>query len=456
MKAIGKLFRTTAFKLALSLLAVFVLTAVLALGFVLWEANRLIQAQIAEAVDQEIVSLSNSFRTGGTIGLIREIDTRSRQPGSFLYLFTAPTGQPLTGNVAAIPPGTLDRAGMSEIAYQRRDENEIARAHAHVRVVVLSNGFRMLVGRDLAERGRFAEVLVSAILGGIVLVVILGLVGGLFVAVRVLNRLDAMTATSRTIMAGDLAGRLPVAGTGDEFDRLAIATNTMLDRIGELMTELRQVTDNVAHDLKTPLTRLRNRADEALRFARTDEDYRAALEQVIEESEGLIRTFNAMLIIARAESGAVRDTMEAVDLAEIVEGVAELYEPVAEEAGLALTVSSSPGLAAFGNRELLGQALANLVDNAIKYGAGSVSIATERAGDRIRIAVSDRGAGIPPEDRARATERFVRLEASRSTPGSGIGLSLASAIARLHGGHLLLEDASPGLSAILDLPAKPA
>jgi signal transduction histidine kinase len=426
---------------------------VLALGYVLWESNRLIQAQIAEAVDQEVLGLSESFRLGGTLGLVREIDVRARQPGSFLYLVTAPNGQPLTGNVGAIPPGTLDRAGTSEISYSRRDDADAPRSNAHVRVLVLDNGFRVLVGRDLAERGRFAEVLISAILGGIVLVVILGLVGGLFVAVRILARLDAMTETSRTIMAGDLAGRLPVAGTGDEFDRLALATNAMLERIGELMTELRQVTNNVAHDLKTPLTRLRNRADEALRFARTDGDYRSALEQVIEESEGLITTFNAMLIIARAESGAARETMARLDLGEIVESVAELYEPVAEEAGRELSVQAGAGFAILGNRELVAQALANLVDNAIKHGDGSISIALDRRDDRIRLRVADRGAGIAPEDRPRALERFVRLEASRSTPGSGIGLSLAAAIARLHGGTLLIEDADPGLAAILDLPA---
>jgi signal transduction histidine kinase len=247
-------------------------------------------------------------------------------------------------------------------------------------------------------------------------------------------------------------------GSGDEFDRLATATNQMLERIGELMAGLRQVTDDVAHDLKTPLTRLRNHAEEALRTAKTDEQYRGTLERVIDESDALIRTFNTMLLIARAESGAARETMSALNATELVESVAELYEPSAEEAGLTLTVRAEPGLAVHGNRELIGQALANLVDNAVKYGSaegrsgGKVELAVEAAGGRVRFIVADQGAGIGPEDRVRVLERFVRLESSRTRPGSGLGLSLANAIARLHGGTLELADNAPGLRVVMDLP----
>src|SRR5690606_15740847 len=188
------------------------------------------------------------------------------------------------------------------------------------------------------------EILSRTILGGLALVIVVGLAGGLILARRVLVRLDALTDTSRTIMAGDLSGRLPVSGSGDEFDRLAASTNQMLERIGELMNELRQVTDDVAHDLKTPLTRLRNRAEEALRTARTDAEYRTALDSVIEESDGLLRTFNTMLVIARAESGAAREAMAHVNVSDVVESVAELYEPSAEEAGLTLSATAEPDL----------------------------------------------------------------------------------------------------------------
>jgi signal transduction histidine kinase len=218
------------------------------------------------------------------------------------------------------------------------------------------------------------------------------------------------------------------------------------------------VTDDVAHDLKTPLTRLRNRAEEALRSARTDEDYRATLDRVIEESDAMIRTFNTMLLIARAESGAAREAMSAINAGEVIESVAELYEPSAEEAGLKLSVSTAPDLAVHGNRELIGQALANLVDNAVKYGAmdgnaeSVVELAAEGTGERVRFVVADRGPGIAEGDRGRVLERFVRLETSRTRPGSGLGLSLASAIARLHGGRLELADNMPGLRVIIDLP----
>ncbi|HVV92821.1 MAG TPA: ATP-binding protein [Hyphomicrobiales bacterium] len=452
MTALLKLFRTTAFKLAVSLLAVFTLTAVLSLGYVVWQAEHLIAQQTVQAVDNEVAALSAIYREEGVSGLASEIEARARQPGSLLYLLTAPNGEPIAGNVGALPAGALDRGGSDEVPYARLGGGERAQARARVRVVVLGGGFRMLVGRDLGERNRLVQVLVRAILGGLALVVLLGLAGALLVAWRVLRRLDGMTASSRAIMAGDLAGRLPVTGSGDEFDRLATATNAMLDRIVTLMTELRQVTDNVAHDLKTPLTRLRNVAEEALRSGGADADRRAALERVIEEADALIGTFNAMLLMARAETGAVRQTMAPLDPAEVAEGVAELYEPVAEEAGVPLTVEAAAGLVVQGNRELLGQAVANLVDNALKHGAGEVTIGLARDGSMARLWVGDRGPGIPAEDRAHAIERFVRLERSRSTPGSGLGLSLAQAVARLHGGTLTLEDNAPGLRAVIALP----
>ena len=267
-----------------------------------------------------------------------------------------------------------------------------------------------------------------------------------------------MTETTRKIMDGDLAGRLPIAGTGDELDRLATNLNAMLERIEALMHGLKEVSDNIAHDLKTPLTRLRNRCEEALRLAEDESQYRAALESTIEESEALIRTFNALLMIARAESGQARDGMTDIDAAEIARGVGELYEPLADDKGIHLKVEAPAAAPVHGNRELISQALANLVDNAIKYGAGmngaeaEIVVTARGEGDRILLAVADSGGGIPAADRGRAVERFVRLEQSRSQPGSGLGLSLASAVARLHGGDLKLEDNHPGLRTVISLP----
>jgi signal transduction histidine kinase len=265
-----------------------------------------------------------------------------------------------------------------------------------------------------------------------------------------------MTETTRAIMEGDLAGRLALTGSNDEFDRLAENLNTMLDRIGDLMEGIRQVSNNIAHDLRTPLTRLRNNAEEALRVGRTVEDGRNALVDVIAEADGLIKIFNALLMIARAEAGQLRDGMTNLNASEIVSEIVELYEPVAEDQGLTIKTAIAAPLPLYGSRELIGQAVANLIDNALKYGAGSTEIRVRASRNDVNIVIeiADRGKGIPEGDRARVTERFVRLETSRSQPGSGLGLSLVAAIARLHRGSLELADNHPGLIARLILPAE--
>jgi signal transduction histidine kinase len=395
------------------------------------------------------------------------VDARARRPGSSLYLVTTFNGDALAGNVTALAPGILDNPGWTETAYRRLDEGESGNhpEHEHealVRVFQLPGGFRLLVGRDLEERERLYHIVLAAGRWSVAIVIVLGLAGGLFVSRRVLHRVDAMTETTKTIMEGDLGERLPVAGTGDEIDRLAQNLNAMLERIEALMQGLKEVSDNIAHDLKTPLTRLRNRAEQALRNAHSEAEYRAALDATIEESDGLIRTFNALLMIARAESGQARDDMKDFDAAEIAHDIGELYEPLAEEKGIALKVEADTPAPVKGNRELVSQALANLVDNAIKYAAPppeavngarpEIVVRALASGDRIMLTVADTGPGIPEADRARAVERFVRLEQSRSQPGSGLGLSLASAVARLHGGELTLEDNRPGLKSVIALP----
>ncbi|RVA41793.1 HAMP domain-containing histidine kinase, partial [Mesorhizobium sp. M7A.F.Ca.US.001.01.1.1] len=265
---------------------------------------------------------------------------------------------------------------------------------------------------------------------------------------------------SRRIMGGDLSGRLPVTGVGDEFDRLSENLNAMLARIATLNEGLKQVSDNIAHDLKTPLTRLRNRAEATLSGKQKPTDYRQALEGTIAESDQLIKTFNAILMISRLEAGYSSENMNRVDLAEAVRDVVELYEPVAEEAGVSLEADAREAVSVNGNRELIGQALSNIVDNAIKYSTGAnaqpaVRVTLERTGADVRLSVADNGHGIPDDgDRARATERFVRLEKSRSQPGSGLGLSLAKAVMTFHNGRLELLPGNPGLSVVMSFPVR--
>jgi signal transduction histidine kinase len=467
--AFGKLVRTTAFRLTLVYLFLFALFAASLLGYFAWNTRRLITEQITSTVNAETGEISDIYARRGLRGLVFTIENRALRPGANLYLVTTPTGQAVAGNVGSLAPGVMGSSGWSETAYRRLDEQDTADHRALVLVTELTSGFRLLIGRDLEERRRLFGIVAKAAQWSVLIVVVLGLGGGIFVARRVLRRIDAMTGTTQRIMAGDLSGRLPVGRSGDELDRLAENLNAMLERIEALMIGLKEVSDNIAHDLKTPLTRLRNRAEEALAKSSNESEYRAALERTIDESDGLIRTFNALLMIARAESGQARDNMDNFDAADVANGIHELYEPLAEEDGMTLRVKTAFA-PLHGNRELISQALANLVENAIKYGkpvaaaqplgaaaspdGREIVIEAQRDGDQVLLSVTDHGPGIPEADRGHAVERFVRLEASRTQPGSGLGLSLASAVATLHGGELRLDDAHPGLRATLAVPAR--
>ncbi len=462
MTALGKLVRTTAFKLSFAYLVVFTVFAFATLGYVAWSAGRVLDDQFISTIEAEINGLSEQYRAGGLRRLVNIVERRSRTPGASLYLVTTGAGERIAGNIGALPPGVLDQAAQFETFYGSTDDSDATPNRAIVRVYMLPGGFRLMVGRDVEERGRLRQVIRTAFGYSLLMIGVLGCAGGFFITRRVLKRVDDMTETTRTIMAGDLSGRVRVAGTGDELDRLAENLNAMLDRIGELMAGMREVSDNIAHDLKTPLTRLRNKADEALRTADSPAELRSALEANIEESDNLIRIFNALLMIAGLVAGSARDTLAAFDAAEAVRDIAELYEALADEAGVPLQVSIENDLPVHGSRELLGQAVANLLDNALKYGAasapsgasGPVTVTAGRRDGHVVIAVADHGPGIPVGERGRVMERFVRLESARSRPGFGLGLSLATAVAHLHGGSLRLDDNEPGLRAVVEVPLK--
>jgi signal transduction histidine kinase len=465
--ALGKLFRTTAFKISVVYLCVSAVGAGLVLGRVGWNVKQLIDEQTAQTVNADITGLAEQYDEGGVNQLVQAIQRRIRQPGADLYLLTTLAGEPVVGNIVSLPSGVLAHPGLVETDYLR--SGEVAAHHrALARIFALPGGFRLLVGHDIEESERLRRILAGALATSLIWLIFIGTIGGLWAARRVLHRVDKINAQAQTIVTSGLSGRVPLAGTGDELDRLVQNLNAMLDRIQVLMAGLKEVSDNIAHDLRTPLTRLHSRAEQALHSATTADDYRAALEKIIEESDGLIRIFNALLMIARAESGAGFDGMVDFDAAGVARDVAELYEPVAEDCGLILSLDVEPDLTLHGSRELVGQALANLVDNALKYGVREPSgqaqetapasktplvIAAKRQGAFIAISVADRGPGIALEDRARVQDRFTRLENSRSRPGSGLGLALAAAVARLHHGQLLIEDNEPGLIVTLSLPA---
>jgi signal transduction histidine kinase len=429
------------------------------LAYVYWNTAGFLVRQTDEAVQAEITGLAEQYAQGGLPLLVHTVIQRSRDPGQSLYLVLDPAGDVLAGNLDAKPKAAPGPDGWMDFSYNRKGLEGVEIKAARARAFFLPEGFYLLVGRDVQERREIESLITSALAWAIALTLALGLVGGLFMSRNMLARVDAINRSSRDIMQGDLSRRLPIAGTGDELDQLGRNLNAMLDQIEALMTGMRQVTDNVAHDLRSPLNRLRNRLEVTLLRDTSPDEYRQTLEKTIAEADGLLGTFNALLMIARAEAGSLRETMELVDPAVIIRDAVELYEPVAEEKGLKLVVDAPEGLQVRGNRELLSQALANLIDNAIKHtpegGVAeptiSVSAAREPSG-RIVLAVADHGTGIPAQEREHVFERFVRLEASRNTPGSGLGLSLVAAAARLHGGRVDLEDNHPGLKAIISLP----
>jgi signal transduction histidine kinase len=453
-----KLLKSTAFKISLVYMLVTAVGTGLVLGRVGWNVTHLIDAQIRQTVDTDITGLSEQYSEGGIAQLVTAVERRAHQPSAGLYLVTTQAGEPIVGNISSLPEGVLSQPGVVVTDYLRSGDTA-TRHRAIARIFLLPGGFRLLVGHDVEEGMRLRRIFVGALITSLIWLIIIGTIGGLWIARRVLHRVDRINDKARAIVGGDLSARLPLAGTGDELDRLVDNLNSMLDRIALLVVGLREVSDNIAHDLKTPLTRLRSRAEQALQFGKSPEDYRVALEKVIEESDALIRIFNALLMIARAEAGAGPESLVDFDAADVARDVGELYEPAAEERGLSLAVAADAGLIVHGSRELVGQAVANLVDNALKYGTPSegtdacVSISAQRLGQMIEISVGDRGPGIAPGDRERVQERFVRLENSRSRPGSGLGLSLAAAVATLHKGTLRFEDNAPGLRAVLSLPA---
>lgn len=479
------IMKTTAARLSALYLLLFAICAVLLVFYMTSLSARMLTGQTQETINDEVLGLARAYQRGGLPLLVRVVEQRSRQPGANLYLIADTNGQILTGNVQSLEPGVLEaegwttepfsyrRFGEGELERQRNpvaDPNEPSQSEVQVEgekgynaialVLRLPNQMIMLVGRDLGEPERFRAVIRRALMLALGMMALGGLLIWFFVGRAALKRIDSVSEASRRIMGGDLSGRLPVTGAGDEFDRLSENLNSMLARIATLNEGLKQVSDNIAHDLKTPLTRLRNRAEATLSGKRSATDYRQALEGTIAESDQLIKTFNAILMISRLEAGYSSESTSRVDLAASVHDVVELYEPVAEEAGVTLETLVQDGFAVEGNRELIGQALSNIVDNAIKYSTDStakptVRVALDRVGREIRLSVTDNGQGIPDDaDRARATERFVRLEKSRSQPGSGLGLSLAKAIMTFHNGRLDLLPADPGLSVVMSFPER--
>lgn len=474
--ALNRLFKTTAFRLSAVYLIVIFAASIIVGTYMGWRTNALITQQLVETISAEVKGLAEQYREGGSSRLAKRIAARSSRPGNSLYFFGNHTGQKIAGNLNRIPSELSKSTGGAQFKYVwLQDETQITRNAVGIPFYVGGN-LLLIVGRDIEDQLSFINATRNMFFIGLALLATFGLGAGLWVSRNLLNRISTITTTSKAIMAGDLSERIPENGSGDELDRLSMNLNNMLARIESLMNGLREVTDNIAHDLKTPINRIRLSAEEAIRDPAGPEAQSATLQKIIEEADHLIKTFNALLKIARLEAGADSEQKDSVDLQQVIEEVAELYDPVVDDANMSLVIRAEESLSIQADRQLISQAIANLVDNAIKYSADddldvignlekadagrapqrherkTIGLSLERFGETVKVIVADRGAGISPENRARVFDRFVRLEDSRSRPGSGLGLSMVAAIVKAYNGAITLKDNNPGLKIVLSFP----
>ncbi len=449
-----RLFRTSAFRLAVIYATLFSALSAATLGFIYWSTRDQIESQVDTRLRLETDFLINLYKSGALPELLEAIQRRNQIDtyGRFYYLAHSDTLSPTSeqneqdmpirmtstrshttrnmGDVADLPPGS-------------------SRAYNPVRVAEteLANGLKLTIGHEISDEKALLDHTFVLVLGATFLTLLFSLIGGMWIGTTVLRRIDSVNRAASDIMSGDLSRRLAVTERDDEFDEVSIKINQMLNRIEDLMSGMQQVTDNVAHDLRSPLTRLRNRLEVTLLEEREADNYRAVMEEAIGDADSLIQTFNSMLSIARLEAGI--DAVEWADanMGDLVTELAELYEAVAEDSGLSFehNIHTSPILHC--NKHLIAQCVTNLLDNSIKYTPvpGRVSLSLNGDDEQFTITVADNGPGIPANDRKRVFERFVRLENERNTPGNGLGLSLVQAVVRIHGATLVLEDNNPGL-----------
>jgi signal transduction histidine kinase len=453
-----RLVRAHAVRLAALYFLVFAASVLGVLLFVYWTSANFVERQTEATLDAEINGLAEQYDQRGLSGLVQIIAARSAgdRGDAMLYLVTDPDGRPLAGNIAGWPLGVPARSGWLSFKVETRVRGRVVTHPVLGSLIIINGGYRLLVGRDITDAAAFRNRVKMTLLWSGLVALGLGLLGGAAMSRNLLRRVELVNRTSERVMAGNLSDRVPLDGSGDEFDQLAANLNRMLDQIERLMTAMREVTDDVAHDLKTPLARLRARLELALIGPSDAASQADAVRTAIDEADRLLATFNALLGIAAAEAGAGGDQAALLDLSEVARSAAELYEPVAEEQGFSMSLSVEPDVRICGDRHLLTQTLANLLDTALKYaGGGDLQICVCRAEDRAILEVADRGPGIPEVFRATVFDRFVRLEASRSTPGNGLGLSLVRAVAQRHHGIVALADNHPGLRVRLEFPLLP-
>jgi signal transduction histidine kinase len=451
--------RSAGFRFALMYALLLAVSACALCAFLWWATAGLLDRQTEAAIRADAQGLSERWTEGGLPALLLTIDDRLAQnvDDDAIYLVVDQNMRRMAGNLPAWPPVVTRQNDPFPLLVSRAGLHSLAR----VERFDLPGDFHLLVGRDTRVRAQLGDLLTDALLWSLVVVGVMASAGAVVVRSLFRRTLHNVSDTAAAIAAGDFTRRVRVSGRGDEFDQLAETINDMLDRIARLMDGVRAVSNAIAHDLRTPITRARARLEDAALHAQSAGELRGAIDRATVDLDGIVAVFQALLRIAEIEAGARRSEFAPFDLAPLLDDLNDLFAAAAEERGLslAMTLPPPPGpgrdrLGLVGDQYMVQQALANLLDNAIKFSppGGIVALAADLHPDRLELSVRDQGPGIPPGDRDRATERFFRGEAARHTPGAGLGLALVQAVAQLHGGSLSLREAAPGLCAVLSLP----
>lgn len=443
---------TISFKLSALYLLIFLFSFLFIGITVYWLTQHTLERQLKSNVETEAIRLKTEYDSGGLAELKDEIDEIDGWKSHTLleYGVIDQNGQLLTGNLNFQPSTgwqSVMRTPVSNIPEKK--EKELL----YIRVMALSNNLWLGVGHSGETIQNAGNAIIQAFIGGFVLVIFLGAVGGLYLSGAFLRKIEGITKSTQAIIAGDLKHRLPVSKNRDELDNLALLLNQMLDKIGMLIENIQQVSNDIAHDLRTPISHLKFRLENALTRNLSAEQYTERVAFAIEEVDTILDTFSAMLRISQIESGSRRSGFKTVNLSDIVVAVTEALTPVAEEQGKTIHADINPDVTLTGDKELLTQLAFNLLDNAILHTPENtqIKVSLRSSGTQTEFIVADNGPGIAKEYRQRVFQRFYRLEQSRTTPGNGLGLSIVAAIADLHEGTLTLFDNKPGLKIVLSL-----
>jgi signal transduction histidine kinase len=450
IRPLARILRSATFRLTLIYAGLFVVSACVLFATVFVIATAAMQNDMQEVLRTEALQLAEIHRRYGLLGLAEQVTRRMsyRTRGPIYYLVQAPTQQVVVGNLPGMPPveGVVDFVHDHDAG-----EPTDARAKLTGFGLTLADGTFILVAQDASRLIDMQHAIVRAFIWAGALTLLLAIGGGVLLGGNFVRRIDTIGRTSRAIMEGDLSARIPVRGNNDEIDQLVVGLNAMLDRIQQLLDGLRQVSSDIAHDLRTPLGRLRQRLEDAREHASSTAEYQAATEAALAEADSLLEIFSALLRIAQIEAGAQKSGFSDVDLSELMHSIAEAYEPSAEDSQHKLEVDVADGVKMTGDRQLLAQLFSNLVENALTHtpDGSTVRLALHPKANGFEAEVADNGPGIPAEEREKVFDRFYRLDRSRTTRGSGLGLALVKAIAALHGLTLRLEDHHPGLAVHL-------